>query len=85
MRFLPKYPVIKVELIVEQGLTDIVSEHFDAGVRFAPLSALGTRDADNRHDFASSIALAPPGHETRSSKMVASPMSAVELRCRHFL
>ena len=34
MKFLPKYPDIKVELIVEQGLTDIVAEHYDAGVRF---------------------------------------------------
>lgn len=33
-KFLPKYPDITVELIVEQGLTDIVAQHFDAGVRF---------------------------------------------------
>jgi DNA-binding transcriptional LysR family regulator len=34
VKFLPEYPDIKVELIVEQGLTDIVAEHYDAGVRF---------------------------------------------------
>ena len=33
-KFLPEYPDIKVELIVEQGLTDIIAEHYDAGVRF---------------------------------------------------
>jgi DNA-binding transcriptional LysR family regulator len=32
-RFLPRYPDIKVELSVEAGLTDIVTERFDAGVR----------------------------------------------------
>lgn len=32
-RFLPAYPDIHVELCVDSGLTDIVSERFDAGVR----------------------------------------------------
>lgn len=32
-RFLPKYPEIKVELLLDNGLTDIVTERFDAGVR----------------------------------------------------
>ena len=31
--FLPKYPDIKVELMLDNGLTDIVTERFDAGVR----------------------------------------------------
>ncbi|MGO9817867.1 MAG: LysR family transcriptional regulator [Acidocella sp.] len=31
--FLPHYPDIKVELSIEAGLTDIVAERFDAGVR----------------------------------------------------
>jgi DNA-binding transcriptional LysR family regulator len=30
---LPHYPDIKVEIIIDYGLTDIVAEHFDAGVR----------------------------------------------------
>lgn len=30
---LPKYPDIKVELIIDYGLTDIVAERYDAGVR----------------------------------------------------
>ena len=33
-KFLPKYPEIKVELIVDYGLTDIVTGRYDAGVRF---------------------------------------------------
>jgi DNA-binding transcriptional LysR family regulator len=32
-KVLPKYPDIKVEIIIEQGLTDIVAERYDAGVR----------------------------------------------------
>ena len=32
-KLLPDYPDIKVEIIVDYGLTDIVAERFDAGVR----------------------------------------------------
>jgi DNA-binding transcriptional LysR family regulator len=32
-KLLPAYPEIKVELIVDYGLTDIVAERYDAGVR----------------------------------------------------
>ena len=32
-KVLPKYPDIKVEIIIEQGLIDIVAERYDAGVR----------------------------------------------------
>ena len=32
-RLLPDYPEIKVELMVEQGFTDIVAQRYDAGVR----------------------------------------------------
>jgi len=33
-RFLPLYPDIKVEVVIDAGLTDIVAERFDAGIRF---------------------------------------------------
>src|SRR3989475_5149660 len=32
-KFLPQYPDIKVEIIVDYGLTDIVAQRYDAGVR----------------------------------------------------
>src|SRR6266851_8765747 len=32
-KLLPEYPDIKVEIIIEQGLTDIVAARYDAGVR----------------------------------------------------
>jgi DNA-binding transcriptional LysR family regulator len=34
-KFLPNYPDIKVEIIIDYGLTDIVAELYDAGVRWA--------------------------------------------------
>jgi DNA-binding transcriptional LysR family regulator len=32
-KFLPRYPDIKVEIVIDYGLTDIVVGRFDAGVR----------------------------------------------------
>jgi DNA-binding transcriptional LysR family regulator len=32
-RLLPDYPDVKVEIVIDNGLTDIVTERFDAGVR----------------------------------------------------
>ena len=36
-RLLPDYPDIKVEVVIDYGLTDIVAERFDAGVRVGEL------------------------------------------------
>ncbi|MBN8943416.1 MAG: LysR family transcriptional regulator [Rhizobiales bacterium] len=33
MKFLPDYPDINVEIVIDYGLTDIVAERYDAGVR----------------------------------------------------
>src|SRR5262249_10882936 len=33
VRFLPRYPEIKIEIMIDYGLTDIVAQRFDAGVR----------------------------------------------------
>ena len=38
-RLLPDYPDIKVEIVVEYGLTDIVTERYDAGVRVGEMVA----------------------------------------------
>jgi DNA-binding transcriptional LysR family regulator len=32
-RFLPNYPDIKLEIVIDYGLTDIAAERFDAGIR----------------------------------------------------
>jgi DNA-binding transcriptional LysR family regulator len=34
VKFLRQYPDIKVEIVIDYGLTDIVAERFDAGVRY---------------------------------------------------
>jgi DNA-binding transcriptional LysR family regulator len=36
-RFMDEYPEVNVEVVVDDALTDIVSERFDAGVRFGKL------------------------------------------------
>ena len=38
-KLLPRYPDIAVEVVVENGLTDIVAERFDAGVRLGGMVA----------------------------------------------
>jgi DNA-binding transcriptional LysR family regulator len=38
-RLLPDYPDIKVEIVVDYGLTDIVAERYDAGVRSGEMVA----------------------------------------------
>lgn len=38
-RFLPDYPDIKVEVVLDSGLTDIVAERYDAGIRAGELVA----------------------------------------------
>jgi DNA-binding transcriptional LysR family regulator len=38
--FLPHYPDIKVEIVIDSGLTDIVAERYDAGVRLGQQLAL---------------------------------------------
>ena len=40
-RFLPNYPDIKVEIVIDYGLTDLVANRFDAGVRFGEMVASG--------------------------------------------
>ena len=43
--FLPAYPDIKIEIIVDYGLTEIVAERYDAGVRLGEQVALTMEDA----------------------------------------
>jgi DNA-binding transcriptional LysR family regulator len=38
-KFLPDFPDIKVEIVVDYGLTDIVAEQYDAGVRIGQVIA----------------------------------------------
>jgi DNA-binding transcriptional LysR family regulator len=38
-RFLPDYPDIRVEIVIDYGLTDIVAERYDAGIRAGEMVA----------------------------------------------
>jgi DNA-binding transcriptional LysR family regulator len=38
-KILPHYPDIRVEIVIDYGLTDIVTEHYDAGVRLGGMVA----------------------------------------------
>lgn len=38
-KLLPEYPDIKVEVVIDYGLTDIVAERFDAGIRIGEMVA----------------------------------------------
>ncbi len=38
-KFLPDYPDIKLEIVIDYGLTDIVAERFDAGIRTGEMVA----------------------------------------------
>jgi len=40
-RLLPDYPDVRVEIVIDYGLTDIVAERFDAGVRPGEIVAQG--------------------------------------------
>lgn len=53
--FLPKYPDIKVELLLDNGLTDIVTERYDAGVRMGEQLAKDMISARIGPDFRFSV------------------------------
>lgn len=57
--FLKEYPDIKVELIRENGLTDIVTERFDAGVRMGEQLANDMISARISPDFRFAVVGAP--------------------------
>lgn len=58
-RFLPKYPDIKVEIVIDYGLTDIVAERFDAGVRTGETVAHGMISARIGPDMRMAVVGAP--------------------------
>ncbi|KLK91279.1 LysR family transcriptional regulator [Microvirga vignae] len=58
-KFLPNYPDIKVELVQDNGLTDIVTERFDAGVRMGEHLAKDMISARISPDFRLAVVGAP--------------------------
>ena len=58
-KFLPDYPDIKVELVLDNGLTDIVTERCDAGVRMGEHLAKDMISARIGPDFCLAVVGAP--------------------------
>ncbi|WP_372500737.1 LysR family transcriptional regulator (plasmid) [Tistrella mobilis] len=63
--FLADYPDVKVELVLDNGLTDIVTERFDAGVRMGEQLAKDMISARIGPDFRFAVVGAPGYFETR--------------------
>lgn len=59
VRFFPAHPDVKVEIIRENGLTDIVTERFDAGVRMGEQLAKDMISARIGPDFCFAVVGAP--------------------------
>jgi DNA-binding transcriptional LysR family regulator len=66
-KLLPDYPDIKVEIVTDNGLTDIVAERYDAGVRLGGVVAKGMIAVPIGPDMRM-IAVAAPSYFTGRSK-----------------
>ena len=64
-KFLPRYPAIKVELVIDYGLTDIVAERYDAGVRLGEQVAKDMIAVRVGPDFRMAVVGAPSYFATR--------------------
>lgn len=64
-KLLPRYPDIKVEMIIDYGLTDIVAERYDAGVRLGEQVAKDMVAVRIGPDFCMAVVGAPSYFETR--------------------
>ena len=59
-KLLPDYPDIKVEIVIDYGLTDIVAERYDAGVRTGEMVAKDMIAVRIGPDMRSAVVGAPP-------------------------
>jgi DNA-binding transcriptional LysR family regulator len=88
-RFLPNYPDIKAEIVVDNGLIDMVAERFDAGVRSGaiipkdmiavPIGGQSSTPIDSRARRSSAFAPGKPRRaiepETSASRNLAHRVS----------
>jgi DNA-binding transcriptional LysR family regulator len=65
-RLLPNYPDIKVEIVIDYGLTDIVAERYDAGVRLGEQVAKDMIAVRIGPDFRMAVVGAPSYFAKRS-------------------
>jgi DNA-binding transcriptional LysR family regulator len=74
--FLPDYPDIKVELVIDYGLTDIVAERFDAGVRAGEMIAQDMVAVRIGPDLRSAVVGAPSYFKTRPAPKTPQALTA---------
>jgi len=75
-RLLPRYPDIKVELIIDYGLTDIVAERYDAGVRLGEQVAKDMIAVRVGPDFRMAVVGAPSYFASRPKPKVPQDLTA---------
>ena len=66
-KFLPDYPDIKIEVIIDYGLTDIVTERYDAGIRHGDIVAKDMIAVRIGPDMRSAV-VGSPAYFTRRKK-----------------
>jgi DNA-binding transcriptional LysR family regulator len=77
--FLPEYPDINVEVTIDYGLTDIVAERFDAGVRSGGQVAKGMIAVRIGPDLRSAVVAAPSYFDAHP--IPRKPQDLTEHRC----
>jgi len=77
-KLLPHYPDIKVELIIDYGLTDIVAERYDAGVRLGEQVARDMVAVRIGPDFSMAVVGAPSYFARRSRPRKPQDLTAHE-------
>src|SRR5207245_2582573 len=78
-KFLPEYPDIKVEIIIDYGLTDIVAQRYDAGVRAGEQVAKDMIAVRIGPDIRMAVVGAPSYFEKRS--VPKKPQDLTEHNC----
>jgi len=81
-RLLPSYPDVKVEIDVDYGLTDIVTDRYDAGVRFGDQVAKDMVAVRIGPDMRMAIVAAPSYFATRP--VPKSPRELLHHNCINF-
>jgi DNA-binding transcriptional LysR family regulator len=75
-KLLPQYPDIKVEVVIDYGLTDIVAERYDAGIRLGEMIAQDMVAVRIGPDLRSAVVGAPSYFETRPRPKTPQDLTA---------
>ncbi|MGO8908817.1 MAG: LysR family transcriptional regulator [Bradyrhizobium sp.] len=75
---LPQYPDVKVELVLDYGLTDIVAERYDAGVRLGEQVAKDMVAVRIGPDFCMAVVGAPSYFEKRPKPKKPQDLTALD-------